>query len=710
MDKTTGKYGCQSCQMQFKDFKQYLYHKYEKHDEPDLQPEINKDGASSTKKFENTKLTGTSSDNFNQPLDLSVRKMIQFLPDESTEDTRVPSCPRNVTEYREEVCSGYQSNPDDSKNDPLLLFKYSQNDMVSFDMNTQRSTNQSSISFEYNPLESHLQRINETFHPNQLPVSEHRQMQLLRQRNNEHLNVIESTTSSGIRPINKGFPQVSTTPFSVSLVDSQIQSNACEMTQNFNTNQRMMTSEWENFLFSMHETNLQSSVDQRVAKEVRDQDSLVKSDISPANSGVNEMNINFEKYFKSIGKNLDCAGRLYYTRRAKTPKKKECFDEKISNVPSINQYENVAQNKTSTSNSPLEKNSDSSSEEISAQNERSRNVLHNKRDQVRNQYHNKNTRVFESGEMNLEENSNLSRYNRAGIKIKPRNCEKCENIFNEELHPMEISANQNRNKSEFCKEKFRSKNSVMKQKERHTADKKSNLHLRKKKVIRQRGQNDHDVIHTRERPDKLDQLKIGINQASTSSGIRHISERFPQIDTDPYAVSLGNRGVDATIEINEHWNTNQQSMSSEKRLEFTTQGMDPQSSANQRAVRYFNDISLPERLLSSPRARVNKMNQTLKTYSEGSWIKLDSVGRSTITFEDGKDTNTEYLDPCGAYIPSIRQNKIEAQNIISASNSSLKHHFNVQSEEISKKHESCRGSLNNESNLVQPHHKDEYAN
>ncbi|GFS52220.1 putative DD41D transposase [Trichonephila clavipes] len=70
----------------------------------------------------------------------------------------------------------------------------------------------------------------------------------------------------------------------------------------------------------------------------------------------------------------------------------------------------------------------------------------------------------------------------------------------------------------------------------------------------------------------------------------------------------------------------------------------------------------------------------------------------------------EYIDLCGACIPTIPQNKIEAQNIISASNSSLKHHFNVQSEESSKKHESCRWPLNNENNQVQAHNKDKYAN
>ncbi|GFV14991.1 zinc finger protein, partial [Trichonephila clavipes] len=390
----------------------------------------------------------------------------------------------------------------------------------------------------------------------------------------------------------------------------------------------------------------------------------------------------------------------------------ECFDEKNVSVSSIDQNENVKQNKLSASNSPLEKISDAPSEEISMQRERSRNVLYNKRDEIRYQYNTKNTRVYESSEMNLEEISNQTRDPRADIKIKPRTCEKCENLFNEESNPVEISANQNRNKtfvSEFCNEKFRSKNYLMKHKKRHTAEKKSILNLIESRAIPQRGQNDHNVVHTRERPDELDQLKIDIKQASSSSLIRHISERFPQINTDTKAVSLGNRGVESSIERNQHWNTIQLSMSSEDKPEFNTQRIDPQSSANQRAVTDNNDNSLLKRLVSSPRVSINKMNQNLKKYSKENCIKLDSVGRSTTPFGDRKHANTEYIDPCGACIPTIPQNKIEAQNIISASNSSLKHPFNVQSEEPSKKHESCRWPLNNENNLVQAHNKDKYA-
>ncbi|GFS52218.1 hypothetical protein TNCV_4849601 [Trichonephila clavipes] len=215
------------------------------------------------------------------------------------------------------------------------------------------------------------------------------------------------------------------------------------------------------------------------------------------------------------------------------------------------------------------------------QGERSRNVLHNKRDEIRYQYNTKNARVYESSEMNLEENSNQTRDPRADIKIKPRTCEKCENLFNEESNPVET-------------------------------EKKSILNLIESRAIPQRGQNDHNVVHTRERPDELDQLKIDIKQASTSSGIRHISERFPQINTDTYAVSLGNRGLESSIERNQHWNTIQLSMSSENKPEFNTQRIDPQSSAYQRAVTDNNDNSLLKRLVSSPHVRINNMNQNLK--------------------------------------------------------------------------------------------------
>ncbi|GFX55800.1 hypothetical protein TNCV_609661 [Trichonephila clavipes] len=215
MDKTTGQYTCKSCQIQFNDFKKHIDHKYKKHDGQDLQPEINKnDDASSPKELENSELTDSSSDNFNQPLDLSVSKETQFHHGVIREGTTTPLWSRNVTGYSQEVCSRYHSNPDDSRNDPFLSLKYSQNEMVSFGMDLQLGTNQPSISFEYNPLEIYSRRISGIFHPNQSPISE--QMQLLRQSNNEYLNATESSTSSGIRHISERIPQVSTNPSSVS--------------------------------------------------------------------------------------------------------------------------------------------------------------------------------------------------------------------------------------------------------------------------------------------------------------------------------------------------------------------------------------------------------------------------------------------------------------------------------------------------------------
>ncbi|GFS52217.1 hypothetical protein TNCV_4849591 [Trichonephila clavipes] len=304
MEKTTGQYLCKSCQLQFKDFKEYVDHKYKKHGGQDLQPEINKDDdASLPKELENSELTDSPSDNFNQPLDLSVSRETQFHHDVIREGTTTPLWSRNVTGYSQDVCSRYHSNPDDSRNDYFLSLKYSQNEMVSFGMDLQLGTNQPSISFEYNPLEIHSRRISGIFHPNQSSIPE--QMQLLRQSNNEYLNATESSTSSGIRHICQRSPQVSRNPSSVSLVYIPIQSSAFEMTQNFNTNQRILSSEWEKCVISTLETNPQSSVDHRVATEVRDIDSLVESALSPEDRGVHEMNINFEKYSKNIRKNLE---------------------------------------------------------------------------------------------------------------------------------------------------------------------------------------------------------------------------------------------------------------------------------------------------------------------------------------------------------------------------------------------------------------------
>ncbi|GFR25972.1 hypothetical protein TNCT_462181 [Trichonephila clavata] len=160
--------------------------------------------------------------------------------------------------------------------------------------------------------------------------------------------------------------------------------------------------------------------------------------------------------------------------------------------------------------------------------------------------------------------------------------------------------------------------------------------------------------------------------------------------------------------MNQCFKTNQLSRPSENRqMEFTTQGRNSQSSSNQRAVRDAYDNSLSERASSLPHMRINVMNQNIEKYSKNNRKKLQTGGQSTAVDGETKHINIEHVDQCGANISSIPQNEIEARNKTSASNSSLKHHFNVQSEERLKRPEILRWLLTNEINPLQRRNNDE---
>ncbi|GFR03417.1 zinc finger protein [Trichonephila clavata] len=261
---------------------------------------------------------------------------------------------------------------------------------------------------------------------------------------------------------------------------------------------------------------------------------------------------------------------------------------------------------------------------------------------------------------------------------------------------------------ELGETKFRNKNSLMTHKTTRSAKKKSKDNLSENKFKMQYSQSQLNVIQTIERPYERDQFTIDINEPTTSYGIKYIGERFPQINTNPCAAHPGYFPMQSYIyEKNQDFYSNQLSASSEnKQMEFTTRGMHPQTTSNQRAVREAYNSFL-ESASSSPHMRTNIMNQNLEKYSKDNRKKLKTVRQSTVVDGDSKHTNTEHVDQCGANIPNIPQNEIEARNKNSASNLSLKHHYNVQSEGRLKRPEIWRWLLTSENNQIRQHHNDE---
>ncbi|GFQ91715.1 hypothetical protein TNCT_722961 [Trichonephila clavata] len=73
-------------------------------------------------------------------------------------------------------------------------------------MNLQFNTSQQTISRECSPLEICSEGMNKQMNRNQSPAFEHRQMQFLRQGNNENSNAVEPSAISGIRNISESLP------------------------------------------------------------------------------------------------------------------------------------------------------------------------------------------------------------------------------------------------------------------------------------------------------------------------------------------------------------------------------------------------------------------------------------------------------------------------------------------------------------------------
>ncbi|GFR25973.1 hypothetical protein TNCT_462191 [Trichonephila clavata] len=505
MAQLTWKHQCESCQLQFKDFKQYLEHRYNFHDVTELQPDINKDDGESSQTYRNNFKTyckmqiknffterqreksgfrDSSSDKLNQPLDLSVcSKKTQIRHEKRTEITTTPSCSRNVTGYYSQVaCSRYHSNLDDSSNDLFLSLKYIENENVNLDVNPELNTNQPSISSEYIPLEIYPQGMKDQTNRNQSPASERRQMQFLRQGNNENINAIEPSALSGIRQKSECLQQIDTNDFEVSRTYCPIHPGTNEIIKHFNKNEEVVSPEGEKIVIMTHSVNPQSSASERVSSEVRDNDPMGESLFLPAPTKGNEMELYPGKYSENYPNNLGSSGRAIIYRETKYSEN-ECFEENNINV-SINQTEKEAQNKASASNSSLEKNSNAQSVEISMKSERSRNLSSNERNQVRDQKHNKETRRHEMGEKNLEENSYSVGDRRSDINKKPNVFEKVKKIFNKKPN-FENSANEREEKTfvcEFCEKKFRNKSSLKRHEHTHTLKKKSKFNLSENEI------------------------------------------------------------------------------------------------------------------------------------------------------------------------------------------------------------------------------------
>ncbi|GFR03415.1 hypothetical protein TNCT_92791 [Trichonephila clavata] len=278
------------------------------------------------KQRKNSGFTDSSSDNLNHPLELSVSKKIQFPHDKITEITTTSTCSRKITGYRRAASSSYNSNSDNSRKYALLSFKKIQTEQVNLDMHPELNTNQPSLSTEYVPLEIFSQGINEQLNKNKAPASdhrkmqflryspispgtnvmnlqfntsqqtisrecspleicsegmneqmdrnqspafEHRQMQFLRQGNNENSYAVEPSAISGIRNISESLQQIETNDFEVSRRYNPIPPGTNEMNLQFNTSKQTISLESNPLEFCSQAMNEQMNRNQSPASEHR---------------------------------------------------------------------------------------------------------------------------------------------------------------------------------------------------------------------------------------------------------------------------------------------------------------------------------------------------------------------------------------------------------------------------------------------------------
>ncbi|GFQ91718.1 hypothetical protein TNCT_722971 [Trichonephila clavata] len=100
--------------------------------------------------------------------------------------------------------------------------------------------------------------------------------------NNEHVNVIEPSTSYAVRLISESYSQMNRSPFSMSFGYSPIKAGTYETTQHFNTNQETVSPEYEKMVPITHAVNPQSNTSERTSTEVHENDSMVESLLSSA--------------------------------------------------------------------------------------------------------------------------------------------------------------------------------------------------------------------------------------------------------------------------------------------------------------------------------------------------------------------------------------------------------------------------------------------
>ncbi|GFS52462.1 hypothetical protein TNCV_4851381 [Trichonephila clavipes] len=174
----------------------------------------------------------------------------------------------------------------------------------------------------------------------------------------------------------------------------------------------------------------------------------------------------------------------------------------------------------------------------------------------------------------------------------------------------------------------------------------------------------------------------------TSSGIKQIIGTNPQVYRNHFGEFFDYSSVQlSTCEMNQHFNKNQLNVSANEcsEIEAVEHGMNPQSSANQRAVIDAYDSNSMVKKASS------------QQHWKGNNSVGNSIGRSNVIYKEYNSIGKACLHPKEVNISPVTENGLETHNQTSASNSSLKENY-IPSDETFVQSESSAFSLNNKTN------------
>ncbi|GFQ65515.1 hypothetical protein TNCT_278361 [Trichonephila clavata] len=344
MDQSNKKYWCETCNLQFKDYKQHLSHKYLQHDKQELQPVIINNDGGEFKNFSNNFETYSQTDIgktfFKEQLHNNTWKHLardvfnncfNFTNHEATHHGTLngrkvmPSSSKNVPGNIQEPRNRNLSIAEGSAKELSVSFKCSKNKIGRLDGNSHINTSQPLMSTERKPMELYTHDMKEQLNRNQSSLSEHSQMQLFKNSNNQQINFNQPCTPSRKKQIIENNLQVNRYQ---SFECNPIQFSTYQMNQHLHTNELIVAHELSEMEFCKHGMNPQSSANERAFTDTHESNSMANGVSSPQHRRINKFELNLQQHSEKNPGDLDFVDRSFVIYNDSNYINKEILDER----------------------------------------------------------------------------------------------------------------------------------------------------------------------------------------------------------------------------------------------------------------------------------------------------------------------------------------------------------------------------------------------